>query len=115
MLKLKDFKYLTINTECDIYWSNNTGCQYPLICPKGTKVEFVSQFTNYYGTWFEVKYEDEIRYVLPNLCNGNVIVKAKKIVLMDSESLAIKETYILTDRYGKRYRLLNEKGDLELL
>ena len=79
MLNIKDFQYVT--TNCNPDWHNNTGCQYPLICPKGTKVKFLRQYTNYYGTWFEVEYESKRRYIMPNLCDGNVIVDVKKIRL----------------------------------
>lgn len=110
MPNVKDFQYVT--TNCGPNWHDNTGCQYPLVCPKGTKVKFIRQFTNCYGTWFEVEYEGKSRYIMPSLCDGNVIVGVKTVgyspVLLDKE-------YIFIDRYGKRYKQVNVYGDLEEL
>jgi len=114
MFNLEDFKYVTIETENE-RWFYNTGCQYPLICPKGTKVKFVQVFSNYYGTWFEVEYNGQIKYILPCLCDGNVMIKHEERKWLDIPSLKVKEIHIFTDRFGKKYKLLNEKGDLELL
>ena len=111
-MNLKDFQYLTV--YCDEHWFHGTGCQYPLVCPKGTKVKFIRQMTNLYGKWFEVEYEGEKRYIMPSLCEGNVMVKVERYVWFDPPSCSYKEIYFYYDRYGKKYKLLNEKGELEL-
>lgn len=117
MPNLKDFKYLTINFYGVDYrtWFNNTGCQYPLIVPDGTKVEFVSVLHNYYGTWYEVKHDNKIKYISPCYCEGNIMVKMEEIKSFNVSSLTNKIIYVYTDRCGKKYKLLNGKGDLELV
>ena len=117
MLNLKDFKYVTINFgEIDPKkWMDNTGCQYPLIVPNGTKVEFVGVYINYYGRWFEVEHEGRLQYILPCFCEGNVMIKKESYEYFDVASLTNKVVIYYMDKYGKRYRLLNSEGDLELV
>ena len=117
MSNLEDFKYVTINFHGIDYrtWFYNTGCQYPLVVPDGTKVEFVSVLHNYYGIWYEVKHNNELKYISPCYCEGNIMVKMEEIKSFDVRSLTNNVMYIYTDRYGKKYRLLNNKEELELL
>lgn len=113
MLNLKDFEYVVINTD-DEHWFDNTGCQYPLVCPKGTRVRFIEAFWNYYGFWFEVEYKGKRKYILPCLCDGNVMIECEVRTWFDTPSCSFKKITFLTDRYGKKY-ILHEKGELELL
>lgn len=114
MLNLKDFEYVTFNSDND-RWFYNTGCQYPLVCPKGTKVKFIGVLINFYGYWFEVEYEGRHCYVLPSLVDGNIMVKHELKHDYWSTSSTSSWFYVYTDRYGNEYRKLNDEGDLELL
>lgn len=113
MLNLKDFQYLTFNANEN--WYHGTGCQYPLVCPNGTRVKFLGVYRNFYGFWYEVEYDGRTRYVMPCCMNGNVMEKKEVFCFPDPASLTIRKVCILTDRNGKKYKLLNEKGELELL
>lgn len=84
-------------------WFYNTGCQYPLVCPKGTKVKFLRVLINYYGIWFEVAYEGKIKYVMPSLVEGNVIVKKEYLSYTNPVTLKISKGVILTDRKGNEW------------
>jgi uncharacterized protein YraI len=112
-MKLADFEYLTINTD-NQNWYRGTGCQYPLICPKGTRVKFLGVMKNYYGEWFRVEHNGKAYYIYPEYCDGNVIVKEK----IESMYRADLNEYItltfLTDRYGKQY-VMNENGEINPL
>lgn len=113
MLTIKDFQYLTMNTD-NTEWFYNTGCQYPLVCPKGSKVKFKSLLKNDTGTWFEVEYKGEIRYILPCYMDGNVMIDKE---IAGGYFPPLGDTVIFTrytDRYGNKY-LLKDKGELELL
>ena len=113
----ENFKYLTVLVDgCG--WSHNTGCQYPLNCPKGTVVEFVSVLHNYYGTWYRVNYNGECCYILPEYTEGNVIVTTESYGHYDVVSCTEIITVVHTDRYGKRYILkyrINDDGKKELI
>lgn len=112
MLNLKDFEWLTFNSDND-RWFYNTGCQYPLVCPKGTKVKFIGVYVNFYGYWFEVEYEGRHYYVWPSLVDGNVLVKRELKHDYWSAPSSSNWFYVYTDRFGKQYKLLNDEGDLE--
>lgn len=112
---INDFKTLTVNTD-NRTWFYNTGCQYPLVCPKGTQVEFIKKVVNYYGIWYEVRYQNEIRYISPHLVDGNVIENIESYYSFDVATLTRKKWYILIDRYGTRYIVQNSiDGEMEKL
>lgn len=112
-MTLTDFEYVTINTD-NQNWYKGTGCQYPLICPKGTKVKFVGILNNYYGTWFEVYYNGKICYILPEYCDGNVIFKTKSKSMFIAPLNEYVTLTFLRDRYGKEY-VMNDNGEIKEL
>ena len=112
-MTLADFEYLTINTD-NQNWYRGTGCQYPLICPKGTRVKFLGVMNNLYGTWYKVEYNGETYYIDPEYCDGNVIIKAETKSYFSVEKMDIVSRLFLTDRYGKQY-VMNENGEINPL
>ena len=113
-MKIADFKYLTTKTNNPI-WYKDSDCQYPLICPKETKVKFVDVFVRFfYETWYKVEYNGEIYYIDPEYCDGNVIVKTKFESHFSVEKMDFISRLFLTDRYGKQY-VMNENGEINPL
>ena len=112
-MTLADFEYLTINTD-NQNWYRGTGCQYPLICPKGTRVKFLGVLKNFYGTWYKVEYNGKAYYIYPEYCDGNVIVKTKTESYFKADLYEYITLTFLTDRYGNQY-VMNRKGEIELL
>lgn len=110
-MNLEDFKTLTVYAPEN--WFHNTGCQYPLVCPPGTEVEFKEVVKNYFGTWYRVKYKDETYYIAPEYCQGNVIVKIWHKDIFIAEANRNIRIYFCEDRYGKEYKVNSETGELE--
>lgn len=120
-MNLKDFNNeLTVIADLDYknpeygYWFYNTGCQYPLVCPKGTKVKFKSVYLNYYGLWFEVEYNGEICYAYPSAFEGNVIIKKQTIIYRNIATLQDKKVHRLFDNNGNEWVAYPEKEELTL-
>ncbi len=120
-MKYEDFNNeLTVIDDLDYndphrgYWFFNTGCQYPLVCPKGTKVKFKSVLLNYYGLWFEVEYNGEICYAYPSAFEGNAIIKRQTIIHRDIAHLCDKVVYKLFDNNKNEWMYYPEKDELEL-
>jgi len=114
-MKLNEFNdTLVVNRELDHYWFHNTGCQYPLVCPKGTKVKFKSILRNYVGTWFEVEYEGKIYYGFPKDFDGNVLVDKKVYSYFDAPRCRLVHKVYYTDRNNQKY-ILTENCELEAI
>jgi len=99
----------TVIRELDHHWFDNTGCQYPLVCPKGTKVKFLSILRNYVGTWAEVEYQGEIKYCFLSHLDKYVAEK-KEITYFDAPRC--KLVYITDYKMsnGERYRQSSLEG-----
>ena len=104
----EDLETSTITQELDRNWFNNTGCQYPLICPKGTQVKFRSIMSNYYGNWAEVECNGRVRYCFK--CHlDRYIEKRKRTMALDRDGRTVDaweikmsngEVYICTEELG---------------
>lgn len=120
-MKYEDFsKELTVNADLDYndpergYWFYNTGCQYPLVCPKGTKVKFKCVYLNYYGLWFEVEYNGRTYYAYPSAFEGNVIIKTQTIIYRNIAYLSAEKAYRLFDNHGNEWLYNPKEEELKL-
>lgn len=112
-MTLSDFEYVTTNTS-NQKWYMGTGCQYPLVCPKGTRVKFLGVLKNFYGTWYRVEHNGKEYYIYPGYCDGNVIIKTETKSCFRADLNDYVTITFLTDRYGKQY-VMDEKGEIEML
>ena len=106
---------LTVNRDLDHHWFDNTGCQYPLVCPKGTKVKFKSILHNYYGIWMEVEYEGRLHYGFLKDFDGNVILKHMPYDYFDPAMCQYRRMHRIVDREGNMYMVKEPSCDLEFI
>ena len=105
----EDIFISTVTSELDHQWFYNTGCQYPLICPKGTKVKFLGILRNYVGTWAEVEYQGNIRYCFLSHLDKYIADK-KESTYFDAPRCKFIHTIIYEMSNGERYRQSSLEG-----
>jgi len=103
-MTLEEFQTVTVISDLTHDWFHNTGCQYPLVCPKGTKVKSLGVYRNYVGTWAEVEYQGSIRYCFLSHLDKYVAEK-KEISYFDAPSCRNVNIIIYKMNTGEEYTL----------
>lgn len=82
---------------------------------EGQLVTFIQRYRNFYGNWIIVLTNDNRYYVSEDDFEGNFLVLDRDDSYFSIEALRTVSRKIFKDRYGKRYLLLNDNGDLQEL
>jgi hypothetical protein len=115
---VKDFEYLTHIVDIHDFGDCIESHEHPSICadiPKGAKLKYKGCHWAYMNFRFETDQYD----VNPNDVVGNVFIQTikKRFIIFNApaDTLTMWEQTFYIDKFGNKWRLINEDGTVELI